>query len=115
MPRLSSRCYKAAKDYVDLRFNHWPLEKQQQRLRNTVKALKAVSPEQQDKFQATAEDVIKRSMQALVDHETAQEINKANDAAKAMLQIPEDKMKLMSRRHGGNMNAALAEFHANRH
>jgi len=112
MPRLSQPCFKAATDYIELRYNHWPPAERLARRNATVRALKKLGAAEQAEYAEKARQYVNSNTQVLHDLEDANERAEQNAQARGLLEIPRDRLNAAITRNRGNVAAAMAELNA---
>lgn len=110
MLKLSHTCMADVRRYIKLRYNHQDEEWIKARIKDTVRALKQQSREKHEEYSANVAEFFKLNSatidQAAQDKIDLEEVTAGMQTIMAM--DPADQMKLV-RKHGGNVNAAVAE------
>lgn len=109
MPRLDKETFDACRQYHDLRYSHWPDDAREARRAATVRQLKKLSPERQQKYRDDVALFMEKNGHLLTQIEEARKHIEANARTEALLQMPEARRDELLRKHGGNVNAVLDE------
>ena len=109
MPKLDADTYRACREYHELRYSHWPEAERESRRAATVRQLKTLPPERQALYREQVAEFMEKNGHLLTQIEEARKQIEANQRTEALLQMPQERRDDLLRKHGGNVNAVLAE------
>jgi len=109
MPRLSPQCMNDVKTYTDLRYSHLGDDYVEDRTRKVIKALKRESIDVHKEYSAKVQIFLETNKDVIA---TAKEAHakQSPEGIQKMLDMEKQKVIDLVVKHGGNVNAALAEL-----
>jgi len=114
MPKLSSKCLNNVKQYTDLRFNHFGDEYVERRIKQVVRRLKKEPKQVQDEYTAKVDEFLEINAD-VINQAKQSHIEQGEEGIEKMLEMHREHAIELVMKHGGNVNAALAELNGDNH